>query len=89
MRALVQALTAIFVMSSGVSCFANETGKTEHSSSPSTTRSQELGESQPRPTNQKRKDTHRLNQMMDQRDWDHRKPGRDWRMRDNGENLGH
>jgi len=89
MRALAQALVAILLLSSVVPCFANEKGKTEHSSPALTTQSQEPREGQPRVTNQRRKDTHRLNQMMDQRDWDHRKAGRDWRMRDDNENLGH
>lgn len=89
MRALAQALTAIFLLSSLMPCFAKDEGKTEHSSPALTTQSQEPGEGQPRVTNQRRKDTHRLNHMMDQRDWDHRKAGRDWRMRSNSENLGH
>ena len=87
MRALAQALAVFFLLASGVPCFAN--GTTEHSSPALTTRSQEPGEGQPKATNQRRNDTHRLDQMMDQRDWDHRKAGRDWRMRGSSENLGH
>lgn len=89
MRTLAQAVAVIVLLSSGVPCFANEMGKTEHSSSAPITRSQEPGEGQPKATNQRRKDTDHLDQMMDQRDWDHRKAGRDWRMRSNSENLGH
>lgn len=63
MRALAQALAVIVLLSSGVPCFAKEMGKTERSSSAPTTRSQEPGESQLKPTNQRLKDTHRLDQM--------------------------
>lgn len=69
MRTLAQAVAVISLLSSGVPCFANEKGKTEHSSPALTTRSQELEEGQPKATNQRRNDTHRLDQMMDQRDW--------------------
>lgn len=89
MRTLAQALAAILLLSSSLACSAREIGKTEHSSPALTTRSQEPAEGQPKATNQRSKDTHRLQQMMDQRDWDHRKAGRDWRMRRNSENLGH
>lgn len=89
MRTLAQVLAAILLLSSGVPCFADEVGKTEHSSPALTTRAQEPAESQPKAANQRRKDTHRLQQMMNRRDWDHRKAGRDWRMRGDHENLGH
>lgn len=82
MRILAQALAVIYLLSSGVACFADETGKPDRSS-PALTN----GEGQPKAMNQK--DTHRLQRMMDQRDWDHRKAGRDWRMRGDKENLGH
>lgn len=84
MRTPAQVLAVIFLLSSGVGCFADEIGKTERSS-PALTN----GEGQPKVTNQKQKDTHRLQRMMDQRDWDHRKAGRVWRMRGDKENLGH
>jgi hypothetical protein len=76
----------ILAVSYGTPCFADETGKTERSS-PALT--QESGEGQPRATNQRRKEIHQLDRMIDQRDWDHRKPGRDWRMRGNDKDLGH
>lgn len=89
MRTLVQILASIFLLSSGVLCFANEMGSSEHSSQALTAQSQVSGEGQLKVKNHRRKDTHRLERMMDQRDWDHRKTGRDWRMRGDHENLGH
>lgn len=89
MRNLARVLAAILLLSSGVPSFAKEMEKAEHSSPASTTRSQEHGEAQPKVANQRRKATHHLERMMNQRDWDHRKAGRDWRMRDDRENSGH
>ncbi len=89
MPTLAQVLAALLLLSSGVPCFADEIGKAEHSSPAQTTRAHEPGEAQPRAANQRRKATHHLERMMNQRDWDHRKAGRDWRMRDDHENTGH
>jgi len=82
MRILVQVIAVIFLSSPGMECFADEIAKPERSSPALTS-----GEGQPKAT--KQKDTHRLQGMMDQRDWDHRKAGREWRMRGDKENLGH
>ena len=54
-----------------------------------TTRAPQSGGDQSKLMNQKQKDGHQLNRMMDQRDWDHRKAGRDWKMRGEHQNLGH
>ncbi|BBC03027.1 MULTISPECIES: hypothetical protein [Bradyrhizobium] len=81
MRILAQVLAVILLLSSGVASFAGEIAKPGRSS-PALTN----GEGQPKVT--KQKNTHRLQGMMDQRDWDHRKAGRDWRMRGDNENLG-
>ncbi|WP_143278078.1 hypothetical protein [Bradyrhizobium sp. UFLA03-84] len=82
MRILVQLLAVIFLLSSGAACLADEIAKPERSLSAPTN-----GEARPKAMNQK--DSHRLQEMMDKRDWDHRKAGRDWRLRGNKENLGH
>ena len=82
MRILAQVMAMIFLLSHGVACFADEIAKPERSSPALSS-----GERQPKAT--KPKDTHRLHGIMEQRDWDHRKAGREWRMRGDKENLGH
>ncbi|WP_128926413.1 hypothetical protein [Bradyrhizobium guangxiense] len=77
------------VLSYVVPCLAKEAGKSRASSPAQTTRSPQPGEAQSKLMNQKQKDEHQLNRMMDQRDWDHRKAGRDWKMRGEHEDLGH
>ncbi len=89
MRILAQILATILLLSSGVLCFANEMGSSQRSSGALIAQSQQSGEGQLKVKNHRRKDTHRLQRMMDQRDWDHRKAGRDWQMRGDHENLGH
>ena len=85
MRTLVRVLAVFSVLSVGVGmpCSAGQLGTTEvYSPSKS---SQRAGERQPEATDQTRNTTHRLQLMMDQRDWDHRKAGREWKLR-NDEN---
>ena len=77
MRNLAQALAVISLLSSSVACLADEIGKTGRS-----TPAQTNGEGPPKATDQKQTDTYRLKRMMDERDWDHRKAGRQWRQRD-------
>lgn len=88
MRTSAQVLAVTLLLSFAVPCFAKEAGKAQASSPAEKTQSQQPGEGQSKLTNQKQKDSHRLNRTMDQRDWDHRKAGRDWQMRGEHENLG-
>lgn len=87
MRTPAQVLVLILLLSAVMPCLGKEVGNTEAPSPAQSARSQPP-EVQPKTTNQ-RKDIHGLERMMDQRDWDHRKTGRDWRMRRDNDNLGH
>ncbi|MHC2844867.1 hypothetical protein ACVINU_007801 [Bradyrhizobium diazoefficiens] len=86
MRTLARVLAVFSVLSVGMPCSAGQLGTTE-GYSPSKS-SQRSGERQPEATDQTRNTTHRLQRMMDQRDWDHRKAGREWRLR-NDKNPSH
>lgn len=77
------------LLSSAAPCSAKEGIKTQASSPAQAAQSQPSGEARSKTTDPKQKDSHRLERMMDQRDWDHRKAGRDWRLRGEHENLGH
>lgn len=79
MRPLARVLTVFSVLSVGMPCSAGQLGTTEGYSPFKS--SQRAGERQPE-ADQTRNATHRLQRMMDQRDWDHRKAGRDWELRD-------
>ena len=89
MRTPAQILAMTLLLSYAVPCLAKEAGKTQASSPVRTTRAPQSGEDQSKLMKQKQKDGHQLNRMMDQRDWDHRKAGRDWKMRGEHQNLGH
>ncbi|MDH6260475.1 hypothetical protein M2427_004414 [Bradyrhizobium sp. BR13661] len=80
MRTLAPVLTIFSVLSLGMPCSAGQLGTTE-GYSPSES-SQRAGEHQPEATDQTRNATYRPQRMMDQRDWDHRKAGREWQLRD-------
>ncbi len=80
MRTLALVLTLFSASSFGIPCSAGQLGTTDgYSSSKS---SPGAGERQPEATDQTRNTTHHLKRMMDQRDWDHRKAGREWQLRD-------
>ncbi len=80
MRTLALVLTVFSVLSFGMPCSAGQLGTTE--GYPPSKSSPRAGERQPEATDQTRNTTHRLQRMMDQRDWDHRKAGSEWQLRD-------
>lgn len=87
----VLAVTVILMLFSGVpSCFAGEMKNASHVRLAQTDRLQELGPGQTKSPHKKhRKDAEILDRALDQRDWDRRKVGRDWRMRRSNEDAGH
>ena len=87
----VLALTVILMLFSSVpSCFAGEMKNASHVRLAQTGRLQEPGPGQPKSPHKKhRKDTEILDRMLDQRDWDRRKVGRDWRIRRSNEDASH
>lgn len=87
MEAILRALfvTALLLLAVGApSSFADQ----DQPQQPSRLRSPEPPKSHSKSTQPAEQAGH-PGRLLDQRDWDHRKPGRDWRMRNGEENLGH